>query len=285
MKVIAAALLVSVTSAAPGRVAIGQFSYGLAQGAGSVWVGGLGLGNVFRVDPKTGRRLKEVQAGPRVFNLAAGGGAIWAVSNVAYQVVRIDPRNGKVTQTVPVGAEPYDVEWGFGSVWVANAGDGTVWRITNGRVVAKLQVGVEPNGLTAYGDALWVSDHTLGKVVRIDPATNRITGRVSVAGADWIVGRGNSLYVSQETNHVARVDVKTMKVTGSVATARNPLGSAIVGTRLWVPCIDGNEIDVIDLPTLKVVARRKEAGGPIVVLPAFGHVWVSHTTANYVTRL
>src|SRR5205085_11085782 len=128
-------------------------------------------------------------------------------------------------------------------------------------------------------------DHTLGKVVRIDPATNAVVGSVAVAGADWIVGRGGSLYVSQETNRVARLDIATMKVTGSVATARNPLGAAIVGSRLWVPCIDGNELDVVDLATLKVVERRKEPGGPIVVLPALGHVWISHTTANYITRL
>jgi DNA-binding beta-propeller fold protein YncE len=285
MKVIAAALLVFLGGSAPARVAVGQFSYGLAPGGGSLWVGGLGGGNVLRVDPETGRTVKEVRAGPRIFNLAAGGGSVWAVSNAGYQVVRIDPGTGKVTQTVRVGAAPYDVAWGFGSVWVANSGDGTVWRITNGRVVRKLQIGVEPNGLTAYAGSLWVSDHTLGKVVRIDPATNRVTGTVKLAGADWIVGHGNFLYVSQETNRIARVDARTLKVTGSVATARNPLGAAIVGARLWVPCIDGNEIDVIDLAGLKVVARKKEAGGPIVVLPAFGHVWVSHTTANYLTRL
>ena len=46
----------------------------------------------------------------------------------------------------------------------------------------KIAIGVEPNGLTAYAGALWVSDHTLGKVVRIDPATNRVTGKASRAG-------------------------------------------------------------------------------------------------------
>ena len=73
-------------------------------------------------------------------------------------------------------------------------------------------------------------------------------------------------------------------VTGSVATARNPLGSAIVGGRLWVPCIDGLEIDVVDPGTMKVVERRKEPGSPIVVLPAEGGVWVSHTSANHLSR-
>jgi DNA-binding beta-propeller fold protein YncE len=134
---------------------------------------------------------------------------------------------------------------------VANAGDGTVWRITGGRVVRKIRVGVEPNGLI---------------------------------GADWIVGRGGYLYVSQETNRVAKVDIRSLKVVGRVATGRNPLGSAFVGARLWVPCIDSAEIDVVDPAAMRVVQRKRTAPSPIVVLPAFGHVWVSHTTGDALTR-
>jgi DNA-binding beta-propeller fold protein YncE len=159
-----------------------------------------------------------------------------------------------------------------------------VWRITGTKVVKKIKVGVEPNGLTAYRGALWVSDHTLGKVVRVDPRTNRVTGTVAVAGADWIVGDGGSLLVSQETNRVAKIDIASLKVTGSVATARNPLGGALAGGKLWVPCIDGGEVDVIDPATMRVVDRKRSPGGPIVALPAFGHVYVSHSTGTAITR-
>jgi DNA-binding beta-propeller fold protein YncE len=121
-------------------------------------------------------------------------------------------------------------------------------------------------------------------VVRVDPRTNRVTGKVSVAGADWIVGRGDFLYVSQETNRVAKVDLRTLRVVGRVATGRNPLGSSFVGGKLWVPCIDAAEIDVVDPARMRVVERKRTTPGPIVVLPAFGHVWVSHTTGNSLTR-
>jgi len=285
MKLIAASLLVALAGATPARIDVGGWTYGLAAGGGSVWAGSLSSGDVIRLDPKTGKVLARVPAGARIFNLAAAPGAVWAVGNVTGTIARIDTRTAKVTNTVQVGARPYDVEWGFGSAWVSNAGDGTVWRVTNGRVVKKIKVGVEPNGLTAYAGALWVGDHTLGKVVRIDPATNRITGTVKLAGADWITGFGDSIYVSQETNTVARVSTRTLKVLGTVATARNPLGSAIVGKELWVPCIDANEVDVVDPATMRVVARKKVGRGPIVVLPAFGHEWVSNTTGNAIWRL
>ena len=284
MKLIAAALL-TFFAGPSAATQIGSPTFGLATGGGSVWVGGLGSGDVIRVDPATGKILKRITVGARVFNLAAAPGAVWAIDNALSTAVRIDTKTGNVTERVPVGFQPYDIEWGFGSAWVANAGDGTVWRITNGKVVKKIKVGTEPNGLTAYRGALWVSDHTLGKVVRIDPATNKITATLRIAGADWITGLGDNIYVSQETNQVSRISVRTLQVTGVAKVARNPLGSAIVGRQLWVPCIDANEIDVVDPVTMKVVARRTAAGGPIAVLSAFGHTWVTQSTGTKLLRL
>jgi DNA-binding beta-propeller fold protein YncE len=284
MKLIATALL-SLVAGPAAATPIGSPACGLATGGGCVWVGGLGSGDVIRVDPTSGKVLARVTVGARVFNLAAAPGAVWAIDNALSTAVRVDTTTGKVTTRVPVGFQPYDIEWGFGSAWVANAGDGTVWRITNGKVVKKIKVGAEPNGLTAYRGSLWVSDHTLGKVVRIDPATNTITGTVKLPGADWIVGLGGSIYVSQETNVVSRVSVATLKVTGVAKVARNPLGAAIVGKQLWVPCIDANRIDVVDPATMKVVAHRSAAGGPIAVLSAFGHAWVTQSTGTKLLRL
>jgi streptogramin lyase len=284
MKLIAATLL-TFFAGPSAATTIGSPTFGLAASSGSVWVGGLGSGDVIRVDPATGKVLKRVTIGARVFNLAAAPGAIWAIDNALSSAVRLDTTTGKVTTRVPVGFQPYDIEWGFGSAWVANAGDGTVWRIRNGKVVKKIKIGTEPNGLTAYRGALWVSDHTLGKVVRVDPATNKITGTLRIAGADWITGLGDNLYVSQETNQVSRISVTTLKVTGVAKVARNPLGSAIVGKQLWVPCIDANQVDVVDPKTMRVVAHKSVAGGPIVVLSAFGKKWVSQSTGSKLLRL
>ena len=284
MKAIAAALLFLLAGAAPAKVAVGQWSYGLAASGGSVWVGGLERGGIYRVDPGTGRVTAHVPAGSKIFNLASAPGAVWAVSQLEDTVTRIDTRTAKPTLTLHVGYGPYDVAWGFGSAWVSNAGQGSVWRITGRKVVAKIKTGYEPNGLTAYHGALWVTDHTAGELLRIDPATNRITRKVALAGADWITGYGDALYVSQETDVVSRVDLRTLKVTGRVKVARNPLGSAIVGGKLWVPCIDANTIVVVDPTSMKVVERKPGGPSPIVVLPAYGHTWVSHTFADYVSR-
>jgi YVTN family beta-propeller protein len=283
--VLAAVAATLVASPSMLKVDIGEANYGLAAAGGSVWVGGLDGGDVVRLDPATGRVVRRVRVGVRVFNLASAPGSVWAVSNSTQTVVRIDAKTGRVTATVGVGAAPYDVAWGFGSAWVSNSGDGTVSRITGKRVVKTIRVGVEPNGLSAIGGSLWVTDHTLGKLVRIDPRTNRVTGSVDLPGADWVTEADGSLWVSEETNVVARVDPATLKVLARVPVKRNPLGSAVVRGRLWVPCIDGGAVVVIDPRTTKVVRTFPAGPGPIVVLPVGGGVWLSHSTGNTVWRL
>jgi DNA-binding beta-propeller fold protein YncE len=285
VKILAALIVAAVVAAPALKRDVGEPTYGLAAGGGSVWVGGLGSGDVLRVDPRSGKVIARVSIGARAFNLAAAPGAVWGIANLTNTAARIDTRTGKVTASVSVGSGPYDVEWGFGSAWVSNSLDGTVSRITGQRVVKTIKVGVEPNGLAAIGSYLWVTDHTAGLLLRLDPRTNRISGRVLLAGADWVTGYHGSLYVSQETNVVTRVDARTLKVLGRVEVHRNPLGSAIVSGRLWVPCIDSNDIVVVDPATMKLVKTIAAGPGPIVVLPDGGHVWVSHTTGTAIWRL
>ena len=52
-----------------------------------------------------------------------------------------------------------------------------------------------------------------------------------------------------------------------------------------MPCIDSNDIVVVDPSTMKVVKTIAAGPGPIVVLPVAGHVWVSHTTGTAIWRL
>ena len=285
MKLLALAAAAALLAAPGAKVDTGEWTYGLAASGGAVWAGGLAIGDVLKIDPASGEVLTRASVGARVFNLAAAPGAVWAVANLSGTVSRIDARTGKVTATVTVGNAPYDVEWGFGSAWVSNASSGTVSRITGKRVVKTIRVGIEPNGLTAYRGFVWVTDHTAGKLLKLDPRTNRVVARLVLPGADWVTGLGNSLYVSQETDVVTRVDLRTLKVTGVARVARNPLGSAIVGRELWVPCIDAHTIVVVDPATMKVLRRVADGPSPIVVLPAFGHTWVSHSTGTTVSRL
>ncbi len=151
MKVLLASVVAALVAAPTLKVDTQEWTYGLASAGGSIWVGGLALGDVVRIDPESGKVTKRINVGARVFNLASAPGAVWAVANLSSTVSRIDAQTGRVTATVRVGNGPYDVEWGFGSAWVSNSSDGTVSRITGKKVVKTIKVGVEPNGLSAIG--------------------------------------------------------------------------------------------------------------------------------------
>ena len=72
---------------------------------------------------------------------------------------------------------------------------------------------------------------------------------------------------------------------GRARVPRNPLGSAIVGKELWVPCIEGNAVAVVDPATMKVVRTIRVGPGPIVVQPLDGHAWVSLSAGTAIRRL
>ena len=81
MKLIALAALVFLGGSTM-KVDTGEWTYGLASSGGSVWVGGLAIGDVLRVDPGSGKVVSRINVGARVFNLASAPGAVWAVANI-----------------------------------------------------------------------------------------------------------------------------------------------------------------------------------------------------------
>ena len=72
--------------------------------------------------------------------------------------------------------------------------------------------------------------------------------------------------------------------TGSVRVGKNPLASAWVGGRLWVPNIDSNTISVVD-PAHNAVSQTIPAGNaPLGALSTGGGVFVSMSNDGAVWR-
>jgi hypothetical protein len=200
----------------------------VAAGAGAVWVAEDGVG-VTQLDPRTGRVLRRIalpNAGP-LTHLAAGDDAVIAVEFRA-PAVRIDPHSGRILARLPVGPATNpatNVAIGHGSAWFLRA-DGTVVRVDLGsnKVMARiralrdypppppvLSTDYGPKVIATSADAVWVADPT-GAILRIDPATNRVTGKLQVfrgspilsvaegEGAIWATTRNG------ENAELARID-------------------------------------------------------------------------------
>jgi virginiamycin B lyase len=284
--VIATPAALSSGSASPTKIPIGTTGGILVSAYGSAWTTDLTLDRLIRIDPTAAAVSGKLRLGARPYGLAAGAGSIWVASQAADTVARVNPQTLKVTKRVHIGFDAYAAAFGAGSVWVSLESDGTVVRIDprRNRVVARIRGFTDPNGLVYAYRALWVSDLGAGRVLRINPRTNRITARIRISKADWITPGAGALWVSSERNRVYRLDPPTGKVTASVRVGANPLASAFVGSKLWVPDIDSNTISVVD-PARNLVSQTIPTGNaPLGVLSTPNGVFVSMSNDGAVWR-
>jgi YVTN family beta-propeller protein len=283
---IATPAALSSDSTAPTKIPIGTTGGILISAFGSAWTTDLTLNRLIRIDPQAERVSGKHGLGARPYGLAAGAGSIWVASQAADTVARVNPQTLKVTKRIRVGFQAFAAAFGAGSVWVSLEADGSVVRINprKNKVVARIRGLSDPNGLVYAYHAVWISDLARGRVVRVNPRTNRVTDRIRLPKADWITTGAGSLWVSSERNRVYRLDPRTRRVTASVAVDANPLASAWVDGRLWVPNIDSNTISVVD-PATNAVSRTIPAGNaPLGVLSTPDGVFVSMSNDGAVWR-
>jgi YVTN family beta-propeller protein len=131
----------------------------IAVGAGALWVRDTRRSSVWRVDPRSLARLREIQTGSDPAAIAVGAGAVWVANSGDGSVSRIDPRSNAVTKAISVGDTPVAIAAESDAVWVANSGDGTVSRIDPraNKVVRSIRVGHRPQGITVSDGAVWVT--------------------------------------------------------------------------------------------------------------------------------
>jgi virginiamycin B lyase len=184
----------------------------VATGVGSVWLLADAAGTLLRLDPDTNAPVAEISLPAGVNALAFGEGAVWIAIGRTSQVARIDPHTNVVTKLFKVGRAPSALAVGEGGVWVLNQGDGTISRIDpkTDAVVATIASGVATTGgrMVAGEGALWITAPGL-PLVRIDPATNRVTQQFAGEGGGAIaIGHGSLWLANTKAGSIWRIDPK-----------------------------------------------------------------------------
>jgi virginiamycin B lyase len=130
--------------------------------------------------------------------------AVWVASSKPASVHRIDPDTDREVAVIPLpGIRCAGIAFGFESLWVPLCGQtNSIARIdaSANRITAILSVGPagEEGGITTSYDSVWIVTDDAGTLVRIDPATNEVRQKVSIApgsynprfsdGTVWITG-------------------------------------------------------------------------------------------------
>jgi glutamine cyclotransferase len=167
-------------------------AYGVTYLDGTVWVVGADVdgepADLLAVDPGSGAVVATLSVGV-AHEVTSGFGSLWAPSGAAdpaeASILRVDPSTGEVIATVStpfldsaalLDPDPPRVAVGVGAVWVAvtdrNGATtrGRIMRIdpASNRVVGEIAIETPAAGLAAGAGAVWVTDG-LGTLYRIDP--------------------------------------------------------------------------------------------------------------------
>jgi streptogramin lyase len=154
-------------------------------------------------------------------DVAVEENAIWVSGFGA--MTRLDPETDRISATVrtPGTGDYSHIAVGLGSVWVTADG-GRLYRIdpNDDRVVATINVGGPIQGVETGGGYVWVTrpSEGVGELLRIDPATNRVTGAPIEVGPGPIpvlYGFGALWVTNTSGPSVVRVDPSTGEVSAT----------------------------------------------------------------------
>jgi streptogramin lyase len=200
------------------RVVLGVPS-AVVSGFGSIWAVGAD-GMLARVDPAT-NAVTRFTTGVVGGAIAAGEGAIWITSYDDGALVRFDPASQAVSKTITDLGGLFGVAVGFGSVWVVNKTGHQVLRLdpTSGAVTARIPAERSPDWVTVGAGSVWVTRESPRAVLRIDPSTNAVVATIP-GEASWGIGTRIAFYDGAVwTGFLVRIDPATEKVSASLTGA------------------------------------------------------------------
>jgi hypothetical protein len=197
----------------------------VAVGKGAIWVSG--FGTMTRVEPSTDRVVAAVKTpGTKDYSqVAVGLGAVWVTADGG-RLYRIDPNSDRVVATILVEGPIQGVETGGGSVWLTRPTEGD------------------------------------GELIRVEPATNRVTGAPIEVGPGPIAalyGFGAVWVTNSSPSSVVRVDpstgtVSTTGFTGRVAAGYGSLWATSDDSVVRADPKTGHQTATVRVPRAQAVA-------------------------------
>jgi hypothetical protein len=207
-----------------------------------------------------------------------------------------EPVRLRITAIVRVGGDPADAVLAGGSLWIGDI-NGGVTRVDSRRaqIVGRVPTRGDVWSLASGERQLWVARlaNTV-TLLRLDPATGRITVRIPTGGAvgELRVSHGHVWYTDATHGTLTSVDSASGRVTARIHAIRASLLASNASTVWWLST-DGN-LTAIDGVSGATVARvphvvpvvLSEQNGPTSQLAADANgVWISDPGNDTVTRV
>ena len=232
---IAAAFAVSDLTRVPARAHVNHAApLAVTSAFGAMWaIGADGL--LARIDPAT-KDVTTFDVGVVGGDIAASDTALWITAYDDGALVRFDPAARSVSATITGLGGLFGVAVGFGSVWVVNKTGHQVLRLdpTSGAVVARIPAERNPDFVTVGAGSVWVTRESPRAVLRIDPSANAVAATIPGESA-WGQGTGIAFYDGAVwAGFLVRIDPATDKVTAAFSGTGVQQGLAFGAGSAWV---------------------------------------------------
>jgi hypothetical protein len=186
---------------------------------------------------------------------------------------------------------------GAGGVWLS--GSRALYRLdgATGRRIATVPVPQRPCEGTAVGlGAVWTATCGARGLVRIDPARERVTGRVALpvprdlrgeagiatgAGSVWLVVNGPGC----DACRVARVDPRSLRVQARIAVMAGAAAVHADGGAMWVTNPDNDVVQRIDPRRDRITRTVRTGDMPRFLTAGRGGVWTLNQADGTATRI
>jgi virginiamycin B lyase len=215
--------------------------------------------------------------------IVVGGGSVW-ISGLCDGVGRLDPVSGGVLPCAVIPAGPCGaMEAAFGSIWTATCDVAGAARIDPATSAVTTITLTDPitdpeTSVGATDDAIWVVAGAAEQfLVKIDPASNTVTGRHSIpSGARGLRAGFGSIWVTNTIdNTLVRVDPADGSFAATIRVGLQPQFLAVGEGGVWVLNKGEGTVSHVD-PATNLVIATISVGPPMTgdIVVGEGSVWV-----------
>ena len=153
----------------------------------------------------------------------------------------------------------------------------------------KVHVGIRAEFAVAGAGSVWTTNSIERRLVRIDPATNRVSARIALKGTNPLgiaYGAGSIWVANRYSGSVTRVNTRTNKAAKkAIKVGFGPYAIAYGAGSIWVSNESSGSVSRINPARNRVTKTIKTGGGPNGLVVAFGSLWVADYRLGRVLRI
>jgi YVTN family beta-propeller protein len=203
----------------------------------TLYVASEDTGQLIVMDARSGAIHAAVPVGgePEGVAVSPDGALVYATSEEDHMVAVVEASRRRVRARIPVGERPRNAVFSADGrrAFVPGETDGTVTAIDvpADRVIGRARIegeNIRPMGLALSRHGLFVTTGRGRQLVRLDPATLRVTGRIVVGERPWGVASspdGLFLFTANgPSNDVTMVDAASLSVVARFPAGERPWG-------------------------------------------------------------